>query len=138
MAKVTLGVNSEREIIESDLLLLVLECQQERRCLSRTLLTSPGQRQPRSFPVKRTHHDAYTGCLEQESGPSPSNVSWHEECASVRTARKRRICGTWQCSHKAWPSLSHANCTPTFTKQHSHNCESSSTAPEAVFALVAL
>lgn len=73
MVKVTLGVDSERQIIKSNLFLLGLECQQKRWYLSSTLLISPGKRQPRCFPVKRTCH-AYTTCLEQETGPGPQSA----------------------------------------------------------------
>lgn len=74
MVKVTLGVDSK--IIKSNLFLLGLECLKERRYLSRTLPISPGQRQPRCFPVKSTHQ-AYTACLEQERGrPQQHELAW--------------------------------------------------------------
>lgn len=86
MVKVTLGMGSERQISKSNLILLGLECQPERRYLSRTLLISPGQRQPSCFPGKRIRH-AYTTCWNRRVGPEhtppgPSSLGWHGEDAA--------------------------------------------------------
>lgn len=136
MVKMTLGVDSERQIIKSNLLLLGLECQQERRYLSRTLFISSGQRQPRCFPVKRTHH-AYTGCLEQEGGPGPSTMSWHGEYASGRTSSKWGAEAFGKAATKPGHLWADANCTLPPLPNSTHTLVWAQQHSEAVSVLVA-
>lgn len=131
-------MDSERQTIKSHLLLLDSESQQERRCLSSTLLVLPGQMQSRCSAVRRTCH-AYTTCLVQETRRSHQRHEFAGEVCRCEDSQRMTTWGTHWSGHKAWTS-SHPVKTVSFqTHQRALTCvdESSRADSKAVLALVA-
>lgn len=113
-------MDSERQTIKSNLLLLGSEYQQERRYLSSTLLILPGQMQPRCSPAWRTHH-AYTTCLVQESGPSHQRHEFAGEVRKCEDSQQMTIWGTAEAATRPGHLVTQSKlCLSKFTKEHSH------------------